>query len=402
MKISIRLSFCIAVFILSAPARPASAQDPPYVVFFKSDRDGIKYMDYYISEIYKMNPDGSEQTRLTSNDYRESDLTPTEDGEKLAFVLSDNPDYKNADMDVVWMNYDGSELESLSDDIDNNDFDPAISRDRKWMVYSSVPRYQTQDNQKYPDLWRKDLETGEKKRLTNNSVIDYYPELSPDEKEIVFLQGRTRVSEYQFWLFDYEFSDAWFRRDVLRYIDLETGEDGDLGETQLDHYPPIYSPDGDYIATSSQIGEYDNRFTLYTWEGEKAAEYYFGGNSYCFGFDFTPDSRLAVFRCSSHGGSRKSQLFIMDIANEFKVTALTPPDYYVGSFDISPDGKTVFFSSVPAKGEYHNYLVEIYRIEIDGTGLAKLTDNRAYECCIAVSPFLNQSDDGEEESEEEE
>jgi hypothetical protein len=124
MNIAIRILFCVILFFLCTLALPAASQDLPYAVFFISDRDEVKYMNSFIPEIYSMNPDGSAQTRLTSNEYREFELEPTKDGEKLAFVMSNDPDYNNADLDIVWMNYAGS-------------FD--ISPDGKTVFFSAFP-----------------------------------------------------------------------------------------------------------------------------------------------------------------------------------------------------------------------------------------------------------------------
>jgi Tol biopolymer transport system component len=353
--------FIILNFIFACAA--ACAEDGNYKVFFLSGRDEVKDGDVYKPEIYVMNPDGSNQTRLTSNMYRELELTPTKDGKKLAFVSDENDDY-----DIEWINYDGSDLEHLSDDYDNYDIHPVISRDRTWMIYASRPRFETPDKQYDYEIWQIALNTREKKQLTNNDLEDYYCDLAPNESEIICLQSHDNSNDDHY---------------TLHYIDLKTGEEGSIGNPKLYYNSPVYSPDGKYIATST-----DGRFTLLDLNGNKMTD--FKSSIFCSDYDFPEAGNIVAIKC---GDYKNSRIFVMEIGAGYKVNAVTPEEYNVGKFDVSPDGKTVFFSAPIPKTDKEDIYWEIYRVGTDGSGFRQLTDNRAYDYSPVVSPLLNNDSD---------
>lgn len=80
----------------------------PHSIAFHSNRDGN-------NEIYVMNPDGSDQTRLTfdSRSDQRPDISP--DGQRIVFssnrITETNP---TGDFEIFVMNVDGSELQQLT------------------------------------------------------------------------------------------------------------------------------------------------------------------------------------------------------------------------------------------------------------------------------------------------
>src|SRR6266705_372878 len=81
---------------------------PPHSIAFQSNRDGN-------NEIYVMNPDGADQTRLTfdsRNDQR-PDISPN--GEQVVFssnrITAENPE---GDFEIFIMNSDGSDVRQLT------------------------------------------------------------------------------------------------------------------------------------------------------------------------------------------------------------------------------------------------------------------------------------------------
>ena len=71
-------------------------------IAFKSDRDGNE-------EIYVMNADGTEQTRITDNQADDTDPTWSPDGRRIAF-LSD----RDGNREIYVMNADGNEQTRLT------------------------------------------------------------------------------------------------------------------------------------------------------------------------------------------------------------------------------------------------------------------------------------------------
>lgn len=93
-------------------------------LLFVSNRDGN-------SELYSMNPDGSNQTNLTRDGNQDFGGTWSLDGKQIAF--SSNRD--SEENDIYLMNPDGSDVRRLTDD-NSGKFWPVFSRDGKRVLYS--------------------------------------------------------------------------------------------------------------------------------------------------------------------------------------------------------------------------------------------------------------------------
>ncbi len=140
MKITIRNCF-VFLFTLTIIYSGLFAQGGPLngsgggIIAFVSDRDGS-------TEIYLMNADGTDQTRVTNNNAFEFDLSWSRDGQRLAFISSLHSGFELYVMDVV--------------DISNAAFSSPV-------------------------------------QLTNNAVMDMSPSWSPDGSKIVFFSNGTGI-----------------------------------------------------------------------------------------------------------------------------------------------------------------------------------------------------------------
>ena len=139
-------------------------------IVFQSDRDG----NY---EIYTMNWDGSEQTRLTYNNYRDHWPSWSPDGKKI--VYSNNGD---GNAEIYIMNSDGSEQTRLTND-NSEDIQPSWSPDGTKIAFTS----DRNDNQ---EIYIMNSDGSELTRLTNNYDDDDLPRWSPDGSKIAFESER--------------------------------------------------------------------------------------------------------------------------------------------------------------------------------------------------------------------
>jgi len=163
----------------------AFAQTPPLrangKIAFTSDRDGSP-------EIYMMNPDGTNQTRLTNNSIVDDHAMWSPDGKKLAFVSQ----RAAGGFAIFQMNMDGTnrvEITPLSNYV-NRAPDGVVGFSMSWSPDGRKITYQDGIGgifAGYSDIFVIDLETRISRNLTNDgsgsgycSLCDYNPAWSPD------------------------------------------------------------------------------------------------------------------------------------------------------------------------------------------------------------------------------
>lgn len=146
-------------------------------IAFMSDRDGN-------FEIYTMNADGGSQTRITNNLAADGFPVWSPDGTRIAFVRGDlrNP----STFEVFVMNANGSSQVQLTTD-SAIDGVPAWSPDGNKIVFMSGGSSVFDPNAFEIHVMNSD--GNNRTRLTNNSIVDGQPSFSPDGTKILFAAG---------------------------------------------------------------------------------------------------------------------------------------------------------------------------------------------------------------------
>lgn len=185
----------------------------PLSIAFPTARDGNR-------EIYLMNPDGSDQTRLTF--HPAEDFVPdwSPNGRQLAFVST-----RDGNQEVYRMNADGSEQTNLTGHpaIDGG---PVFSPNGKQIAFMS-----RRDGNW--ELYLMNADGSEVTRLTEHAGADQWPDWSTNGKLIAF------------------------QRDGDIYLlDAATGEVTPLAAHPAHDDMPVFSPNGKRIAFMSQRDGY--------------------------------------------------------------------------------------------------------------------------------------------------
>ncbi|HRQ14011.1 MAG TPA: DNRLRE domain-containing protein [Promineifilum sp.] len=227
-------------------------------IVFSSTRLGSQ------QDIYVMNPDGSNQTRLTTASAHDVDPAWSPDGTKIAFASRRN----QYQYDIYVMNPDGSGQTRLTTDLGRDEMDPAWSPDGTQIAFvndndgitimnadgsGSMPL--TAEDDENPswspdgakiafcrggDIMVMGVDGNNLTNLTNNPSVDCYPEWSPDGTKIVYVRYLADGAEI-----------------------FVMNADGS-GQTRLTNNPggdfaPAWSPDGTKIvfnSWNSDIGGY--------------------------------------------------------------------------------------------------------------------------------------------------
>ena len=156
-------------------AAGVSIASPAGRIAFHSDRDGNH-------EIYVMNADGSNVTRLTNNLAQDWFPRWSPDGRQIAFSSN-----RDGDHEIYVMNEDGSGMTQLTED-PAMDWLPNWSPDGRLIVFASS---RDGDNEVYVMNVDGSLVT----QLIQNQVHDWAPVWSPDGRYITFISDRDGDNE---------------------------------------------------------------------------------------------------------------------------------------------------------------------------------------------------------------
>jgi Tol biopolymer transport system component len=350
------ISLSIGIFILGTqscktdqpPADPFSAlplaayDSGPYwspdgsKILFTSDRDG----DH---ELYVMNIDGSEQTRLTNDPGAEKNPAWSPDSTRIAFSSE-----KDGNQEIYIIAVNGSNKMRLTENASDDSL-PSWSPDSSAIVFNS-------DRDGNFNVYSMNADGNNQTRLTEHPGIDLVPSWSPDSKKIAFFSNRDGSFEI--------------------YIMNADGTD----QTRLTDNPardsfPKWSPDGKKIAFAS---DRDGNMQLYTMnvDGSNKMRLTFS-NGHEVNPIWSSDSSKIAFD-TNRDGNYNIYTMNTDGSHQIRLTN-HPGDDWSPSW--SPDGKKIAFTSD------RDFYSEIYVMDANGTNITNLSNNGPEIGPLVVGPL---------------
>ncbi|MCC7262504.1 MAG: choice-of-anchor D domain-containing protein [Candidatus Latescibacteria bacterium] len=250
-------------------------------IVFASERDGN-------SEIYVMDPDGTNQTRLTTNSTFECRAVWSPAGTQIAFETNAGT---GGDMEAYVMNADGSAQIALTTGLANDDM-VSWSPDGTHLVFVS-------DRDGNDEIYVMDAEGANPTRLTFENEVDDSPKWSPDGSKIVFRSFRDGGAP-EIYVMDADGSNQ---------INL-TGNPAHDGN-------PFWSPDGMRIGFSS---DRDGSLDIYVMNADGSDPVRLTNNPGIeVGNSFSADGTKIVYQADLYG---PNEIFTMN-ANGSGQTQLT-------------------------------------------------------------------------------
>jgi uncharacterized repeat protein (TIGR03803 family) len=312
-------------------------------IVFASLRDG----NY---EIYSMNPDGSNQTRLTNNTATDNVPSISPDGNRIAFASN-----RDGNNEIYVMNSDGTGQSRLTNNT-ATDYYPSFSPDGNRIVFSS--RRNNGDH----DIYVMNADGTSQIRLTNNAANDFEPTFSPDGSKIAFTSQRDGFGQ-------------------VYLMDSDGSNQTRLTNVAADEYDPSFSPDGSRIAFSS----FRNGATaeIYSMNADGSNQTRLTNNlAGDISASFSPDGNQIAF-VSNRDGRLEVYVMNADGTNQVRLTDNAAgnelPSW--GGVPSPAGGRIVFASSRDGN-------LEVYAMNANGTNPTRLTNNPA------IDEFPSLSSDG--------
>jgi len=298
------------------PVASPNAGEPK--ILFARNFNGNNY------EIYTMQTDGTNQTRLTTNPAYDDQPKWSPDSSKIVF-MSD----RGGNFDIFTMNADGTAQTNITNSFAAEGFPVWSPNGTKIAFVRGDLR-----NPSSFEIYVMDAAGTNQTRLTNDSAIDGVPAWSPDGSKIVFMTGPSSV-----------FDPNGF--EIFTMNALDGSNRTRLTNNNVVDGSPSYSPDGSRILFGSGNAMNPNSIEVFVMNADGSNRRQLTTNSVTDGFPaWSFDGTSIVFAAGSVADERSVELFVMDAdgRNRTRLTTNTELDWFPDWQRIQTPASTIEFA----------------------------------------------------------
>jgi Tol biopolymer transport system component len=190
-------------------------------------------------ELFVMNANGSNQTQITFNALDDEFPAWSPDGTRIVFARDFDPIFGESDYDILTMKADGTNEQNRTNTRDVDEIEPVWSPSGQQIAFAAGPRDGSDDQ----EIYTMNPNGSHVRQLTVNSRNDEFPDWSPDGRLIAFEAGRIGVPDI-----------FTMRANGSNQTRLTTNETADG--------LPVWSPDGRQLAFTSDRDGSPDVFTM--------------------------------------------------------------------------------------------------------------------------------------------
>lgn len=311
----------------------------PGKITYSTNADG----DY---EIYVMNNDGSNQTRLTNNTAYDDAAVWSPDGSKIVFESS-----RDGQINLYLMNPDGSNQTRLTTTNDS-DVNPQWSPDGTKIAFVSFRNGNSQ-------IYVMNADGTNQTRITNNTAYDNFPSWSPNGSQIAFSSNRSGALQ-------------------IYTMNANGSDQVAITASGVNHAPAWQPGNGRWIAYMSQdtsgswgLSLYDNAFP------SSPPRVVTSGSGDLFP-QWSPDGSKLIFQSTRDGNNEIYYVRFFDGSFPVRLTNASSSEARPAWQPVPPK---IAFTSTRDSGNY-----EIYLMNPDGSNQINLTNDAGADTMPAWSP----------------